>query len=711
MPEDRVTTVTERTCWRRELAHRLAFLVDGENYFEAVAAALRAAKHSVLIVGWDIHSKFALRPQSPDDPCVLVELLEEITRRNTALDVRVLIWDPSPVFAFEREFLPLPRLSFGARHRLHLALASDHPPGGTHHQKIVVIDDAIAFVGGLDLTINRWDNREHRERDPLRALPNGELYAPFHDVQLAVDGEAAVAMGTLARERWYGATGKRLSPPRTGSDPWPELLVPELREVQVGFARTQPAWKETPQAREVEALFVQGLASARRCIYLENQYITSSAIRDALCKRLRETDGPEVILLTPGEQSSGLERLTMGVLRTRVLSALRDADVHGRLRLMCPAVGVGENKTWVHVHSKVMAIDDTLLVIGSANLCNRSMSLDTECNAAIESPGGDATARAIRAFRDGLLAEHLGLSTSVVSLTIEELGSVRAAIDRLKGGPHTLMPLTVEVETMQVLAPLAEVVDAVGPVDEELVRRAMPDEAIHVSRRKLPRVVTLLVGALALAAAWTWTPLREWARPSELLDLAAPLRDHVWGPILWVPVFALISLTLFPVTLLVIVSVMLFGTWLGFITAMAGSLLGSAAAWGLGRALLGDTVRRLAGKRLDKLAHNMASRGWLAIVAVRMVPLAPFAIVNLVAGSARIRLRDFLIGTLLGMAPGILGLALAADSVVAAAKDPSPGRIGIALSVVVVAVSAMLGLARLLERARSGTAHRPSNAT
>lgn len=695
------SVLSERTCWRRALAHRVAFLVDGASYFEAVAAAMEQAKRSIYILGWDIDSRTELRPQSPDDPCVLVALLQELTKRNRALEVRVLTWDPSPIFAFEREFLPLLRLSLGAGLRLHVQFADDHPSGATHHQKIVVIDDAIAFVGGLDLTVNRWDDRSHRAKDPARVLPHGEAYGPFHDVQVAVDGDAAAALGEMARTRWLGATGDRLEAPPVDNDPWPRTLKPDLREVKVGLARTQPAWKATPEAREVEALYLAAIASARACIYVENQYVTSLTVRDALVARLQQPDGPEVIVLTPNEQSGPLERLTMGILRTRVLRALRKADVHGRLRVLCPAVRTGAQTLWVNVHAKVMVIDDRLLIIGSANLCNRSMQLDTECNAAFESEGDDETARVIRAFRDGLVAEHLGVAASVATQVIDELGSVAKAIERLQGGAHTLLPVAFDSEQQsEALVPLAEVVDSVRAVDEALVRRAMPDEVLAEGSRKLPQVFILLGLALALAAAWTWTPLKGVVQPSSLFELAEPLRDHPLGPVAWVLFFALASLVMVPLLLLTVVTVMLFGTWVGFVTAMAGSMVGALTAYGLGRVLLRDTVRRLTGRRLGKLARKLTSRGWLAMVAVRMVPVAPFTVVNLVAGSARIRPRDFIIGTLIGMAPGTLALALAADSVVAAARDPTPATVAVAAIVVVLVVLVLLGAGKLLERAR-----------
>src|SRR5690606_28780683 len=115
--------------------------------------------------------------------------------------------------------------------------------GSSHHQKIVVVDDAIAFVGGLDMTTCRWDTSEHASSNPLRRDLSGKPYSPFHDVQAVVDGDAARALGELVRERWRRATDREPVPPCVGeTDLWPSMVEPDITEVSVGIARTEPAY-------------------------------------------------------------------------------------------------------------------------------------------------------------------------------------------------------------------------------------------------------------------------------------------------------------------------------------------------------------------------------------------------------------------------------------------------------------------------------------
>lgn len=700
------TLVVGQTCWRRARADRVTFLIDAKHYFDVLVLAMRRARRSIHLVGWDIHSRVALRPHCGPGPgaCTLGEQLSELTAARPELDVRILIWDSAPVFAFERELMPLLRLEWGTRGRVNVEWAGDHPPGGAHHQKVVVIDDALAFVGGIDLTVNRWDDREHAVPQPHRVLPDGETYGPFHDAQVAVDGEAARALGELVRARWRSATHEALPPPPRGEDPWPPELHVDLENVELGISRTLPPLEDQPAVREIEAHYVRAIASARRCLYFESQYVTSNVVRDALCARLREPDGPEVLIVTPNIQSGALERLTMGVRRNGIVAKLREADVGGRLRVLCPAIrGADGALTWVHVHSKLLVVDDALLIIGSANLANRSMSLDSECDLSLESGGDARLARFILRFRDDLLAEHCGVTVDEVSRTIVALGSVRAAVEVLHRGPKALLPVTFEHEPQpETLEPLAEVVDALRPVDEAFVRRALPKEAVKEGRRKLPWALLPFVAVLALSAAWTWTPLRHYVEPTALVSAVEPLRTHPLGPLGWLVIFAVLSAVGVPVTALIVVTLMLFGALEGGVTALLSALVGGLMSYGLGRVLLRRTVRRLSGKRIGRLTQELAARGWLAMAVVRLLPIAPFVVVNLVAGSARVRPRDFLLGTLVGMTPGILVLALAADRFIAALRNPTPGTIALAVGIFLGAGLALFAVGRLLERAHRG---------
>src|SRR5688572_5837044 len=415
-------------------AERVALIVDAEDYFKAFYQAALRARRSITILGWDFNSQTRLHFEpvaEGEPPALLGEFLNHLVRQRHGLHVHVLNWDYPMVFGADREFPPLYGFGWKPARRVHLRYDDTHPVAGSQHQKIVLIDDAVAFVGGIDLTVKRWDSAAHLPDDPRRTA-NGVPYPPFHDLMVALDGEAARALARIARERWRLATGDKLKEVSAEDDPWPAVLAPQFTGVEVGIARTMPPRGETPAVREVERLYLDMIGAAQREIYIENQYFTAPRIAAALEKRLAEPDGPEVVLVLRLLSHGWLEEHTMHVLRTRLIQRLRQADRHARLRVYYPHIPGLPDACCLDVHSKVMIVDDRALRIGSANLCNRSMGMDTECDVLIESRGDPQVAGAIRAFRDRLLAEHLNVDAKVLRQETQKAGSLRGAIAALQ---------------------------------------------------------------------------------------------------------------------------------------------------------------------------------------------------------------------------------------------------------------------------------------
>ncbi|MFO7982061.1 MAG: phospholipase D-like domain-containing protein, partial [Desulfuromonadales bacterium] len=357
-----------RNCWRLEEAEQIRFLIDGAAYFETLADVLEKAEKAVYIIGWDIDSRIRLRREDGEKSTeTLRETLNRLAGSRKNLNIYLLDWDFAMLYALEREPLPLLKLGWQTHHRVHFRMDSRHPVGASHHQKLVVVDDRIAFVGGLDLARCRWDTPEHDPEDPRRC-DNGVPYAPFHDVQMMVQGPVAGTLGGLARRRWQLATGTELPPPQSGSSNiWPQNCPAELEQVQVAIMRTEPEYEGKDAIQEVKEFYLEAIASARHSIYIENQYLTAHAIGAALEERLKEEDGPDVVIVLPQYCSGWLEQNTMGQLRTRILNRLRRADREDRLGVYYPTrPDLGE--AMINVHSKILVVDDILVRIGSSNL-------------------------------------------------------------------------------------------------------------------------------------------------------------------------------------------------------------------------------------------------------------------------------------------------------------------------------------------------------
>src|ERR1043166_5699686 len=191
--------------WRVERVRRAAVLIDAGQFYGALREALLKARRTVFILAWDIDSRTRLVDESgkTDDglPEEFIPFLSALVRRRKELVVHILGWDYSILYAPEREFFSLVPLRWSIPRRVRFCLADHLPIGASHHQKVIVIDDALAFVGGLDVTSRRWDTREHRIIHPMRVDFSGAPYPPFHDVQLMLDGPAAMALGDAVRER------------------------------------------------------------------------------------------------------------------------------------------------------------------------------------------------------------------------------------------------------------------------------------------------------------------------------------------------------------------------------------------------------------------------------------------------------------------------------------------------------------------------------
>jgi len=695
-------------CWRVGHADRATLLIDGAAYFSALRSAAAQAQQSIFVIGWDVDSRIAFPPDGPDDglPRRLGEFLDALAARRRELHIYVLDWDFAMLYALDREFLPIYSLGWRTHRNLHFRFDDQHPPGASHHQKLVVIDDALAFVGGLDLTKGRWDTSAHAADDPRRRAPDGKPYAPFHDVQLMVDGPVASALGELARTRWRRATERAPKPAASlAADAlWPAGVAADFEDVDVAIARTEPEYDGGEEVREVQSLYLDSISAAERSIYIENQYLTAPVIGHAIAKRLVEADGPEIVIVTRRHGGGWLEQSTMELLRARLIRLLEPRDERGRLRIYFPhQEGLGDR--CIDLHSKLMIVDDWLLRVGSSNLNNRSMGVDTECDLAIRAHTAQHK-RAIARIRARLLAEHLGVGADDVERVFAQDNSLIGAIQALQGRGRTLCRLEPDIDPrLDELMPEGETLDPERPIDpDRLVGEIVPeDERPRVSRHIL-RITLVLLALAALAAAWRWGPLREVLDRETLRTWAGLAAESPWTPLWVLGAYVAAALVAMPITLLIVVTAIVFGPWSTFAYALAGSVVGAAIGFALGHTLGRRTVRRFAGKRLNALSRRLGAGGVMAVMVLRMLPVAPFTVVNLVAGASHLRMRDFLLGTALGMAPGILAVAVFSDRLAATLRDPSPGAIALLALVLIALGGGALGIRAWLRRRARGRA-------
>lgn len=690
------------TCWRRVRAPRVGVLIDGEAYFSALRRAILGARRSIFIVGWDIDSRTRLRSDDPGDdtaPTTLRALLSYAVERNPTLAVHLLLWDYSVLFALEREPLPSLNLGWKTPPQIHVHLDDRVPLGACHHQKIVVIDDALAFCGGLDLTIRRWDTPDHRPGNPRRVDPQGEPYLPFHDIQMLVDGEAATALAELVRQRWRQAGGGEAMALDPGLCEWPTDSPPDFHDAQLGIARTLPDRDDQEGVREVEALFCRSIEQARRHIYIENQYLTAHRIARTLAARMLEVPELEAVIVGPEQPHGWLEESTMGAGRMQFLQRLRRAGVMDRVRVLYPVVQDGDREVPVMVHAKIMVVDDQLLRIGSANLNKRSMRLDTECDLMLLARS-ETQRHAVAGIRNRLLAEHLGAAEKQVGEALARHGSLLRVVDELGSDQRGLRRLNEhEPYDDEFVGMLREIADAEQPIrPEAFVGDMFGAEPAKQARKRLAAVAGIGVLLLALVLLWQVTPLQQFVDPALLAGWLDRIAARPWAPLALLAIYVVGGIFMFPVTILIALTAMTFGPWLGTAYATVGSMASAAVTYQLGAMAGKRMVRSVMGSRLDRISRGLAKRGVISVVTVRIVPIAPYTLVNLVAGASHIRFGDYLIGTLVGMLPGIVVMTALGDRLRELWENPDATSMGLVVLVLVVWVGVSLGLQRLVSR-------------
>ncbi|MDQ3078096.1 MAG: phospholipase D-like domain-containing protein [Pseudomonadota bacterium] len=445
MAGDELTPIVAvgHNCWRIARASQAAVIVDAADYYHHIRAAMETAAKRIFIVGWDFDTRIALDPDEHGESETLGQFFLRLAREKPERQIDILKWNFG---ALKQLFHPTALIwlyRWWRTKSIDFRLDSSHPPGCSHHQKIVVIDESLAACGGIDISTRRWDTSSHTDEDPHRKQPDGKPYPPWHDATMLLRGEVAGALADLGRERWKAATSEELEPLEACESVWPEGLPVMFDEVDVAIARTRAAYDDGLEVREVETLFLDMIAAARRFIYFENQYFTSGKIAAAIAKRMAEPSPPEIVLVMPRTADGWLEQKAMDAARLKLIAAVGKADKTDRFRVYVPVTKGG---TDIYVHAKVSIVDDRLLRVGSANLNNRSQGLDSECDVIIDAAllANRDTGAAMTALRHRLVAEHLDCSPEAFATAEGEMGSMVNAIEALRGSGKTLDLLEME---------------------------------------------------------------------------------------------------------------------------------------------------------------------------------------------------------------------------------------------------------------------------
>jgi len=448
-----------RNCWRIERADKARMIVDAADYFALLEQLMADAKQRILLIGWDFDPRIALKPDKQGKGEPLGDYLLRLAHEKPDRDIDILRWN----FGGLKQFA-MPRiLSMVARWKLTRSISfrldSAHPVGCSHHQKVAVFDDHLAVCGGIDVGARRWDTRDHKDGDPHRTAPDGKAYMPWHDSTMILAGPVGNALADLGNERWQRATKKPLRDLKGEGENWPDDLEPDFEGVDVAISRTRAEYGDVEEIREIEQLYLDMIAAADRFIYFENQYFTCGKIAAAIAERLNEDDPPEFVMVMPKTADGWLEQMAMDAARVQLVREIAKAKHGDRLKVYYPRTKRGEP---IYVHAKTAIVDDRMIRVGSANMNNRSMGLDSECDVTIDTalPANKGTEPTIARLRTSLIAEHLDVKEEEVAATFKRTGSLIDTIEALRRKGRSL-------ELLDLVPP--------GPMDEFIAENELLD--------------------------------------------------------------------------------------------------------------------------------------------------------------------------------------------------------------------------------------------
>lgn len=673
-----------KNCWQETQADFSCPLIDCANYYRALHSSICKAQKQIIIVGWDIDSRIRLLHGDDEEqaqaPSRIGELIKWKAEQNPDLNIYLLRWDSSFAFFDQREMWALEVWQDKTPDNVQALLDDSIPMGGSQHQKLVIIDNEVVFSGGMDVALHRWDTREHKIDEPGRNGPDNQEYGPFHDVQVVSSGPLVKHFAELAHWRWnriaehpietipFADTG-------TGQIPhtWPDGVKPCFTNTPCAIARTIPEMDDTELVQEVRHMLLDLIDQAEKFIYIENQFATREEIARAINARLKACPTLNVIIVSSYDPKGLFESEAYWASRITFKNLVEEGINDNRIMMTYSSIRDQQGRmAFKRIHSKVMAIDNQYLVIGSSNLSNRSMTLDTEVDLVFHGDSDD-NQRCIEFIRNDLLAEHTGRQTDEIQALIDS----DAPVEALMNGQLAHGYVLTEIDDSQFTSPSETNVFRSISDPEEPLGPAIPDfhgkfSAITNPRR---RTIMITLGVIIVALIATALILISNTVPWLDGDRIQAFLEESRGTYFALPTVLLVylvgGLLFFPVTVLSLAVAAIFGPIWGPIYGIVGALLSAGTTFLLGKLLGNAGLRKLGGPKVEAVDEKLKQSGIIGVAAIRMLPVAPFSLVNLVAGISSITVVQFLIGTFLGMFPQMIAKGLVGDSIMQIFKNPS----------------------------------------
>ncbi len=668
-------------CWKIANASYASIIVDYANYYRDLHQSIVKAKKSIFILGWDIDGRIELlrgeEKEKSTAPACLFDLIKWKFEQQPDIKIYLNKWDYSIFFAKERE--PLAGLHWKTieSDNFHYCIDSVLPLGACHHQKIAVIDDEVAYCGGMDIALARWDYREHHPVNPDRQDPKGllnphhtEPFTPYHDLMMVTAGEAARSLAELVRERWNLACETPAIPllhegSRDIPHSWPHSDPPDFENIHIAIARTLPPVRKNPRREEIIETYLTEIKQAEKFIYIENQFLVQEDIARALNKQLRDKPELRVLAISCDHPKGIMEKKSMWTPRLKFREIVESGGVADRVALAYPISREDGRQDPVRIHSKLMIIDDKFLHLGSANINNRSMGLDTECDQIIFGES-DKACKKIAAVRTDLIREHSGREADEIDFLVESNAPIEEFLKEVPTSRQHFRRIDDEEYRHERFVKIAKVfsdprrplisADITIPISRKHVQR-------HISK-PWPWLALCLVVLISILIPYIpdMESLTRWIE--NLLDskLAIP------GIIL---LFILSGIVLFPVTILITITAAIFGSSMGLALSIVGTLLSASIGYYIGRKISITKSQTMFGIKFKQFKEKIRDSGVAGVSIIRMLPVAPFGLMNILFGMNGVAFSSYIAGTLFGILPGTVALSLFGSSLFRLFKEPN----------------------------------------
>jgi uncharacterized membrane protein YdjX (TVP38/TMEM64 family) len=532
----------------------------------------------------------------------------------------------------------------------------------------------------MDVSTNRWDTRDHPVVSEERDGPDGE-YGPLHDVQMVSSGPVVADFAQLVRWRWQRVAENTPINIREDArndenaplpEAWPEDYPPLFENVECALARTIPFMDEVEPAQEVRHMLLDLIGEAESVIYIENQFTTRQEIAEALNRQLKLKPDLSVIIVSSYEPKGKFECEAFWASRIEFKAILEKGIDPKRVKLTYSSIeDMQGRKAYKRIHSKVMTIDNKYLVIGSSNLSNRSMTLDTEIDTVLFGNSRDNQA-CIEQVRNDLLAEHTGRDIDAMPEIFNNQYPVEALMQGQIAHGYVLTEVRDEVFTEH---SVKNVFRSLSDPEEPLISVPTFDGDALPARNPKRRSIMILIGVAIIAVLgglmfWASQSI-PWLSSDSINAFLEKSRGTYFALPTVLLVYVVGGVLFFPVTVLSLAVAAIFGPIWGPIYGIMGALMSSAIMFGVGKLSGNAGLKKIGGPKVAAVDEKLKRSGVVGVAAIRMLPIAPFSLVNLVAGISSIGIFQFLVGTFLGMFPPMIAKGLVGDSIAQIWQNPS----------------------------------------